>query len=316
MNKLRRFNKKILMSTVALILAATAFIASVCYAWFVIGLHSKTNNTYTQVVGDGLAFGSTITAVKHYTVVSDTSSTAKKEVTDSYYVSAGQIRLSEGSDKDESSNPFFNALMPGDYVDITFSVYAIDEKYVNKSFTVYLTDFATDDDGTETNAKRSYSFRLAKSTTDEETDKTTTTYLTTVYGVLGVFKWGLIKTTVYNNGEASTPTESETMQYFHEEYKTANSCDNIFDYYEDGGTDKEYRLEIARGTFTGTGIANKIEFTIRIQVDTDELIDLIDKYGAIDYDVNESEYYLNSIILQIGRIVLSAVDNDSSSTED
>lgn len=308
MNKLRRLNKKIIISTVALILAATAFIASVCYAWFVIGLNTKTGNTYTQVVGSGMAFGSTITAVKYYTAVNtdeQTSGTTEGGTTGletngkstkkyNYYVSAGQIIPATKDDESQDNNPFFGSLSLDDYVDITFSVYATDSALKNKEFEIFLTDFGVDEKKFEKNADRTYSFRLAQINNGE------TEYLETVYGALGVFKWGLVDITKDDDGNEISRT-ANNMQYFHSGYE------NTFDYYEYGATDKDFKLTIAGGKFSGNGVGPDYatSFTIRIAVDTADFETLLNNKNAYEYDTQAEEYYLKNITLSIGRIVLS-----------
>jgi len=310
MNKLQRINRKIVSSIVALILAAAAFIASICYAWFIAGQNSQTENTTTKVIGGNIYFAETITAIK-YCYEFDEKSTETKLTTSDYTYTIKDNQIVGEKEIDSSDKaPLFMGLLPGDYVDITFKFYAGDSSLVGKAYELSLADFAMDEEATTPpaddksdkqtntyyNSARKYSFRLAKNGE----------YENTVYGALGVFKWGLVTTTTDASGNKVSTCDN--LKYFHSDYveKTANNATNVFEYYKDGNDDSNYSIVISTGTLNSQDEPNEV--TLRIQVNFDDFYEYRKNYDS--YDTICDQEYLYNKTLSIGQIILRQKDTN------
>jgi len=316
MNKLQRLNKKIVISTVALILAATAFLASVCYAWFVAGQNSQISGTEAQVVGESLKFAS-VSAVKNYTVYNEKGTSEIKVIKYTYTLGNGKIKYesqtpiengTEGTEdtttKDDVYNkttgdnedlsPLFSGLSSGDYVDITFSFYSKSTSLAGRGWELSLTNFGTGGDNT-------FQLKSGSNSGDEGTK----------YGLLGAFQWGACEGTTFDSTKA-------TLKYFHNEVITGTSENtlNVFNYYDnntdnnsdDDKDDSAYSVTVAKGTFpsdtTQAGFSedSPIYVTLRIMADIGEFSKLTEQKGT---DSNEDiSQYFNNTVFEIGKIVL------------
>lgn len=310
MNKLKRLNKKIAWATVALVLAATAFIASVCYAWFAISDSSEVGGLTPQVVGEGISlveyvegeYDGTLTAapvvaIRHF---SEKDTTNGEEIPDQKTVySVGEsntLELKEtynytstddstGSSwvKDTSAStettPLFDSMTPGDYVDITLNFYITDSSLANKTYNIYLENF------------NNVSSDTIKSTFMLQ-DSTSAQIGSTVYGTLGAFKYGECSV---SDDTVTAPTSTTFFRSFSE-------------YEGDSPTaDSELSVNVASGTFGDVGSKNAVSVTFRIAADFEQYYALLQEKNAVDDSDSggSGDYTIFGKVMTVGIIRIS-----------
>lgn len=322
--KMSKTKLKIIQTVLELIVAAVVFGMS-CFAWFAENKNTTASSGNVNVLTDsGFNFYSTVTAVRHY----ETGALLKN----TYTISDGVLKLTNavftadesGEEADpskstddevkaqvtEGNDMLFVNMLPGEYVDITLSVYTVNSDIVGRKYQLSLSGF-----GCETVNV----FNFVHS--DEENNETTTD--TVRYGVLPAFKWGVVSTD-------SSGSDATSLTYFHSEFLTENTdASNIFEYYcytdSDGNSvthdDSAYSQTIYTGTWTdsnldsdGDGTADNGSdsqtagtITFRIQADFDEYHNFLNtKVNEMNSDGWSWDYanYLSEKKLSIGSIKL------------
>lgn len=346
MNKLQRLNRKVAWATVALVLAATAFIASVCYAWFAISSNSEVSGVNTEVVGEGLRLveysasdtdGDIITypvaAVRHFTAIDSTGSVPPDQKTVYSVDKSGNLSIEaiynykSDSDWEEDTTTdqstfytqtaalaLFNDMQPGDYVDITLNFYITDSSLSNGTYTIALENFNSYTSSSTSTDNISYTFKLKNSDSKPlvvTRDSNGVTAKETTEAANDATEYGtlgLFKCGVFSAD--SSGTVAPTSYKFLREFSAYDSGSDA--------KDSSFSFVVVEDGNLGEALNTTISVTFRIEPDFTQYYALLEETRAVANTTETGDYTIYGKSMTVGAIVISAqaaTDNNTEGSE-